>query len=126
MLALLTKFLPLSSLLKYGLIAAVLAGAGFYVWHLRSTVTAQHATIAGLKTDVAKIAATSARNAAAAKQAATQASAAEAALQVFMGQSVVSSKALGGQLATIKAAPAPAQAATVPPLVWQTIQGLKP
>ena len=121
--------LSLSSLgpmLKYGLIAAAIAAAGFWVWHMHATINAQSATIAGLRTDVTKVTALNAENAQATKTALAQAAAANTALQAFLTQSTATSQTVGSQLATIKAAPKTTQSAHVPVLLWDTIQGLKP
>lgn len=110
----------------YAVIALIVLAAGAYVWHLRSTVASQTATIAGLKTDVTKIAAINAQDAAAAKQAQAGYQASIAALTTQTQQAQGLAQALGSTEATIQAAPAAQQAQTVPPLVWSTIQGLKP
>lgn len=121
----LTKLLPFGSLLKYGLIVAVVGGAALYVWHLHATTVAQSAVIKKEQTQIAQLVAVNKQSAVAATNAMAQAKKAQTALSTFLAQSVATSGSLGGQIATIQAAPAPQRAQGVPPLVWQTIQGLK-
>lgn len=124
MLGLISKLVPYGRLIKYGLLAAAVIGAGFYVWHLRSTVSSQHATISGLQGDLAKVSAIAQANAKAAQEAQAQAQRDQAALAAVSASQAITQRHLGSQLAKIHAAPKASADAPVPPLVWSTILGL--
>lgn len=126
MLGLLSKVVPYGNLLKYGAIALVIAAGGAYVWHLHARVTAQHATISGLKGDLVKVSAIAQQNADAAKQAQQAAARDQAALAVVSSQQVATSQRLGSQLAHIHGASASKANAKVPDLLWATIRSLSP
>ncbi len=128
----LLKLIPGLSLPKlaiFGVLGLAIAGAvgyGWYRWnHAQAVIATLTQSNAKLTLDVATVAqdnaTLSAANAVQKAQAALQART----LAALAASQTTQATLTGGALATIQAAPPAQQAATVPPLLWATIEGLK-
>lgn len=84
MLGLVSKLVPYGRLIKYGLIVAVIAGIGLYVWHLRSANATLRAKNATQAVTISSLQAANKQNVAALAQIKSQYALAEGALQTEM------------------------------------------